>query len=253
MHIEDIAAWCTIAYDYSSLQLGNPMFCYNPLENGAQLVLNGEPMRELVLPAEVTQISDIAFYSCTTLQNVTFEGTVSIGESAFRSCGALAEVIFRAGAESIGADAFRESGLEQIAIPASELGSGAFMFCRSLTDVSVAEGIEKLPGSLFSGCSVLIGAELPESLVKLGNQVFQNCSSLQTIVLPAALSEMGTNVFDGCSSLAGVTFLQAEGWSYKTYGSDEAWTPVDLSVPADNAAYLSATYASKVWARNVSQ
>ena len=75
VHISDIEAWSKIA------------FSDNPLIYAHHLYLNGEEIKDLVIPNSVTSISRGAFAKCSGLTSVTFPNSVtSIGSSAFYSC-----------------------------------------------------------------------------------------------------------------------------------------------------------------------
>lgn len=43
-------------------------------------------MGEVILPEEVTEIGDYAFFGCTSLSNVVFQGGKQVGENAFLGC-----------------------------------------------------------------------------------------------------------------------------------------------------------------------
>ncbi len=68
VHISDLSAWCKInfAHSYS-----------NPLYYAKNLYLNGELITELVIPDDVTSIGSYAFYNCTSITKITFNGTVA--------------------------------------------------------------------------------------------------------------------------------------------------------------------------------
>lgn len=72
--------------------------------------------------------------------------------------------------------------------------------------VIVAEGINRLGSSIFSGQYNLTNVSLPESLTSVGENVFQGCTSLQSIVLPNSLKIIGASMFSRCSSLKDVVF-----------------------------------------------
>ena len=81
VHISDIAAWCNI--DFGD----------NPLWRAQHLYVNGEEVKDLVIPNSVTSIGYAAFRDCSGLASVTIGNSVrSIGEEAFCDCSELLDV-----------------------------------------------------------------------------------------------------------------------------------------------------------------
>ena len=97
VHISDIAAWCNIEFGYNFA---------NPLYYAHHLYLNGEEVKDLVIPNSVTSI-DVTFSGCSGLKSVTIPNSVtSIGGSAFEGCSGLTSVIIPNSVTSIGGGCF---------------------------------------------------------------------------------------------------------------------------------------------------
>ena len=98
VHISDLAAWCGIDFGNASA---------NPLNDAKNLYLNDELVTALVIPDNVTNIRDYAFYYCTGLKSITIPNSVtSIGMYAFDGCKGLKSVTIGTGVKDIGLNAF---------------------------------------------------------------------------------------------------------------------------------------------------
>lgn len=135
VHISDLEAWCNISYSNMNS---------NPLTFGYHhLYMNGEEIKDLVIPNTVTAIKNYAFMGGSSFTSVTVPNSVtSIGNSAFYRC----------------------SGLTSITLPnnAVTFGSKVFSGCSSLTSITIPPNVMSIGASMFSDCSLL-------STVDLGN------------------------------------------------------------------------------------
>ena len=86
VHISDLSSWCNIEFTDS---------LSNPLGRADNLYLNGELVTQLVIPDDVTSISDYAFYSCDSITSVVIgDGITSISYRAFDNCDNLTDVYY---------------------------------------------------------------------------------------------------------------------------------------------------------------
>ena len=84
VNIYDVAAWCNIKFKsgYTDFYEGS-----NPLNYAHRLYLNGEELKDLIIPSSVTSIGDGAFQQCYSLTSVTIPNSViTIGKYAFYDC-----------------------------------------------------------------------------------------------------------------------------------------------------------------------
>lgn len=78
VNISDLSAWCKIEFEDRDA---------NPLRYAYKLKLNGIEIKDLVIPDDITEIKNYAFYGYTGLTSVTIPNFVtSIGDYAFSNC-----------------------------------------------------------------------------------------------------------------------------------------------------------------------
>ena len=123
--------------------------------------------------------------------------------------------------------------------PVAAIGSYAFYYSSSVTDVILPEGMIDIGYAAFYGCGDLKNVTLPESLQSIQYGAFYDCVSLRSIALPGDLklidgyaffscdlttvsipgtiTEMGECVFQDCANLTTVTI----GNGIKSIGNGE--------------------------------
>ena len=151
VHIIDLAAWCKIE------------FGDNPLHYAHHLFLNGEEIKDLVIPNTVTSIGRSAFYDCDGLTSVTIPNSVTtIGFGAFEDC----------------------SSLTSVTIPNSvtSIGDYAFNGCYGLTSVTIPNSVTSIGELAFYDCSGLISLTIPSSVTKIGDNAFYRCRGLTYVI-----------------------------------------------------------------------
>ena len=191
VHINDIAAWCSIDFEGSSA---------NPLYYAQNLYLNNELITELVIPNGVTSIGNYAFYRCKGLTSITIPNSVtSIGEYAFYVCDGLKEVHINDIAAWCSID-FEGSNanplyyahnlylnnelITELVIPNSvtSIGEHAFYYCTGLTNVTIGNSVTSIGRWAFQYCSGLTSVTIPNSVTSIGNDAFRDCSNLKTVI-----------------------------------------------------------------------
>ena len=122
VYISDIAAWCSIDFTNNAS---------NPLAYGAELYLNGQVIKDLTIPDNVTKIGAYAFSGCSSLTSVTIpSGVTMIERNTFDCCSSLTSVTIGSSVRYI--------------------YSKAFASCPELTDVfCLAENVPSTESDVF--------------------------------------------------------------------------------------------------------
>ncbi len=188
------------------------------------------PIRELTIPASVTQIIDGAFKGCTNLEKVIFkpgDEKLYIGNEAFKGCAAL----------------------KRITIPAraTELGSGLFGDCTSLESISVDSGnpnYASINGVLLSKDSTTLicfpaaksdkNYTIPQGVATIGAYAFSN-SYIERVEIPSTVRAIGDYAFYNC-------FHEKQA----VWGYDENWNYIELEPYEFLGGLLEVTFAERV-------
>lgn len=166
-------------------------------------------IRELSIPETVMDIGAGVFENCVMLSsvyipaalqsaNLSYHVSSHRGEGIFNGCTRLKHVTFGDGITYIPEGLFAGCGIEEIVLPDSVTGIGAYAFsgCEALTSVSLPANLTAVEESGFSYCDGLQNLSLPEKTSKIGAYAFYHCSDLKEIVMEGdALTEIGAYGF----------------------------------------------------------
>lgn len=102
--------------------------------------------------------------------------------------------------EQIGQTAFAYChSLTSISIPASvtTIGDGAFRNCFKLTEVTIADGVQRIGKRTFAYCKALSSLSLPQSVRTMGEASLYGCNmSKNDVTYPAHLKNLVKNWFN---------------------------------------------------------
>ena len=176
----------------------------------------------LLLAALCTAATTLAygFQSGDLYYNITSDTTVEVTYQEYRSSTnyqgltttTIPETVTYNGTTysvtSIGKSAFMWcSSLTSVTIPSSvtSIEYEAFTYCSSLTSVTIPNSVTSIGDHAFYGCSSLTSVTIPNSVTSIGNYAFWGCSSLTSISIPNSVTSIGEWAFSSCSSLTSVT------------------------------------------------
>ena len=227
-------------------------------------------LTDVTLPDGLTEIGDRAFSDCAGLTRIDLPQSVSrIGEYAFRRTGlksiALTKGTVGAGAfandgmltnvdfgavTSIGDEAFCNTALTSVTLPATLTGLGSRVFTaqpgedpQGILSYTVAAGSKAFrtdeQGALYTrdGTTLLAvpglynGAfTVPDTVTAIAPSTFAYCTELTDVTLPAALVQIGEAAFRGCSSLKSVT-IPAGVKTLPAYAFGNCSSLADVTLP----------------------
>lgn len=195
-------------------------------------------LTELNIPKSVEYIGTNAFYACTTLSSLVFEGgACRIGDFAFSVTG-LTKIDMGNYVTEIGRSAFSScKSLVSIVIPDSvkSMGDYAFSMCTRLTAVKIGKGITLIDEYSFVDCERLKSVELSDSVKEIGKFAFCGCSVLSDEFLPESIEVIGENAFTSTN----LPFRGFNSWAYYIGTEENPYAfliyvmPKDISQPAN--------------------
>ena len=199
-------------------------------------------IKSITVPDSVTRIGAYAFAECSGLKKLTIgNGVVFVGVAAFNNCSNLeynkyengyylgnkanpyvilvfanaalaaetTEFFIHEATRIIHFAAFyKYSNLKRITIPNGVIciGEDAFIYCDSLTSVTIPDSVTSVCNAAFFKCSNLESVKFGSGVTCINEDMFYECANLETVELPAGLKSIENGAFARCSNLKQIKF-----------------------------------------------
>ncbi|MBR6825910.1 MAG: leucine-rich repeat domain-containing protein, partial [Oscillospiraceae bacterium] len=165
-------------------------------------------LENAIIPASVTHIEEMAFYT-SNLHTLTIKGDVEvIGSQAFAH-NELETLTFLGNVGLIDELAFLQNfNLQTINFHGSveKIGTRAFLHCTGLTQLILPEGLREVGEEAFGNCESMETLTLPSTLEVIHTRAFVDNYMLDSLEIPASVRSIGAEAFYNCT-ISYVTFL----------------------------------------------
>lgn len=201
----------------------------------------------LILPSELEEIADYAFFNCTGIKgDLIFPNYLkTIGKWAFAYCSGLKKVVFPDSLMDIGESAFTDcSGLKDgLVIPAliTEIKDFTFFGCSGFKDSLVLpNSIKHIGNGAFYNCQGFSGKlDLPDSLISIGAEAFYNCKSFTgSLYITDNVISIGARAFKNAK---GLTIIKLHKTTPPSIASETFDLNCQIRVPLAAIAIYKAT------------
>lgn len=88
----------------------------------------------------------------------------------------------------------------------TELGSGAFGYCRNTVSITLPSTLTKIGFEAFANCESLQSISIPNSVTYIGGGAFLECHNIKTLNIPVNVSFIGTEAFEDMYNLETVNW-----------------------------------------------
>ena len=193
--ITDLEAWCNIDFDdlYAFLDC-------NPLYNAHHLFLNGEEIKNLVFPSNVTKIKCRSFAGCEGLTSVVIGNNITtIDFDAFDDCTGLTDLTIGKSVKNI-YEAF--NGCTSLARVVIEDGHAPLYLSTHYSHVAGSSS------SHFSSCPIetlYLGRYLSYSLNSIKTPPFKGFNTIHSLCIGDSVTSINRMEFYGCKGISELT------------------------------------------------
>lgn len=189
---------------------------------------------EIIVPDNVTEISEGAFAGCSNLQKlvipfvgkeavpsdyndyvyplgyifgrVSYDGAISIGQRDVSHNGTSLSMV----------NYYIPSTLKDIEVTQYNVNYYGFSGCAMLRSVILPSNITKIAQHVFDGCTGLTSITIPEYVISIESSAFYGCTGLTSIIIPENVISIGSSVFNRCTGLTNISIYD----NISSLGSD---------------------------------
>ena len=193
-------------------------------------------LKSVSLSSNVKEVENKAFSFCLDMEKVDWHSKCkSIPAHCFFGCSELSKFDF-SGVNTIGKEAFRDSGLLKVNLPNNiqKVGEGAFRKCNFLKEINWDAQTPSIPSRCFIFCTSLSTFNF-ENIESIGEYAFTS-SGLREVRLTQRTNKIEGNAFGDCQRLLRVEWLSDYSIVDKAFKNCRNLKEVNISDKVKNIA-----------------
>ncbi len=177
---------------------------------------------ELVIPGNITVLSQRAFSACHKITSVIIsEGVKEIGKASFYNCNYSTSIQLPTSLEIIGDNALNGMAISSITIPSGVTLLGKSAFARTkLVSVTVPSNVKRISENCFSHCKELKTVIIENGVEYIESRAFFSAGPIESIVIPESMVEITYDAFEDVKTINNV-FFNAICYEYDQYSYDD--------------------------------
>ena len=175
---------------------------------------------------KIKTIGNEAFKSCGALKEIVLpEGIVNIRDRAFFGCHSLTKIDIASGNKnysSVDGVLFSKDKKTLICFPEGKIssyyeipegvttiGNWAFCWCNYLEQVTIPSSVTRIGKYAFHWCKALTQVVIPSSVTHIEDHAFHNCTNLEQVTISSGVTSIGYAAFAWCNALVKLTIPES--------------------------------------------
>lgn len=168
---------------------------------GVKVFSNCDKLANVVLPINCTAIVAGMFSGCSSLTQISLPTSIeSIGEEAFMQTGLKSIDLSGCTAlKTIGMWAFANVPVENLTVAPNieSIGEGAFFYNSTLKGITLPSNVKEMSDFMLAGCSeITAGPIVGEGVTKIGRFSFADMKKMNNPELPTTVNYIGDKAFE---------------------------------------------------------
>ena len=169
----------------------------------------GAPLLSLVLPETVTEIGKNCFYNCYYMKSITARGVKVLNFGAFYVCKALTDIQLADELTSIGSLAFGYcNSLTELTVNAITINKEFISYSKNLAIINIGPSVKNLTGAAFQDNKALkiFTVDKDNTLFKVDDGILYSADGTNLVRCPPAIEKTEITLSDSVTSIDDYAF-----------------------------------------------